>query len=148
VNASNIDQLIAEMDQLNLRVLVNLSGGSNPEQVKQKVDFIRSSKHPDRFRVFANVAWSGAGGPGWAEKAVADLEQSIRNGAIGLKIAKDLGMFAKTRKRSGCLLDRMKSTFYFTCSGLLPPLRFTSTRRFSWSISAISWSIFDAFTVV
>jgi hypothetical protein len=34
VNASNIDQLIAEMDQLNLRVLVNLSGGSNPEQVK------------------------------------------------------------------------------------------------------------------
>ena len=95
VNASNIDQLVREMDQLNLRVLVNLSGGSNPDAVKQKVDFIRASAHPDRFRVFANVAWNGAGGPGWAEKAVADLEQSIRNGAVGLKIAKDLGMFAR-----------------------------------------------------
>ena len=95
ITATNIDQLIGEMDQLNLRVLVNLSGGSGPAQVKQKVDFIRSSKYPDRFRVFANVTWNGAGGPGWAEKAVADLEQSIRNGAIGLKIAKDLGLRAK-----------------------------------------------------
>ena len=95
ITATNIDQLIGEMDELNLRVLVNLSGGSSPAQVKQKVDFIRSSKYPDRFRVFANVAWNGAGGPGWAEKAVADLEQSIRDGAIGLKIAKDLGLRAK-----------------------------------------------------
>ena len=105
VNAANIDQLIREMDELNLRVLVNLSGGSNPDAVKQKVDFIRASRHPDRFRVFANVAWNGAGGPGWAEKAVADLEQSIRNGAIGLKIAKDLGMFAKKADGSRLHVD-------------------------------------------
>ena len=95
ITAANIDQMIKEMDELGLRVLVNLSGGSNPDAVKQKVDFIRASPHPDRFRVLANVAWNGAGGAGWAEKAVADLEASIRNGAIGLKIAKDLGMFAK-----------------------------------------------------
>ena len=55
---------------------------------------------------------------------------------------------ANTRKRSGWPLARMKSTFCFTESGLLPPLRLTSTRRFSWSISAISWSMFEAFTVV
>lgn len=102
ITATNIDQLVGEMDQLNLRVLVNLSGGSSPAQVKQKVEFIRSSKHPDRFRVFANVAWNGAGGPGWAEKAVADLEQSIRDGAIGLKVFKDLGLHA--RKADGTRL--------------------------------------------
>jgi predicted TIM-barrel fold metal-dependent hydrolase len=95
VNANNIDQLIAEMDALNLRVLVNLSGGSDPAEVREKVDFIRSSAHPDRFRVFANVNWNGAGGEGWAEKAVADLEAAIRNGAVGLKIAKGLGLDAK-----------------------------------------------------
>jgi predicted TIM-barrel fold metal-dependent hydrolase len=93
--ADNIEQLITEMDALNLRVLNNLSGGSDPTAVKQKVDFIRASKYPDRFRVFANVEWNGAGGPGWAEKAVANLEQSVKNGAIGLKIAKGLGMQAK-----------------------------------------------------
>jgi len=93
--AATIEQLIKEMDALGLRVLVNLSGGVSPDAIKQKVDFIRGSKYPDRFRVFANVDWNGAGGPGWAEKAVANLEQSVRNGAIGLKIAKNLGMFAK-----------------------------------------------------
>ncbi len=102
ITAANIEQYIREMDELNLRVLVNLSGGSDPAQVKQKVDFIRSSAHPDRFRVFANVNWNGAGGPGWAERAVADLEASIRHGAIGLKIAKDLGL--RARKADGTRL--------------------------------------------
>ena len=31
ITAANIDQMIKEMDELNLRVLVNLSGGSDPE---------------------------------------------------------------------------------------------------------------------
>ena len=35
--------------------------------MKQKVDFIRASNYPDRFRVFANVDWDGAGGPGGRE---------------------------------------------------------------------------------
>jgi predicted TIM-barrel fold metal-dependent hydrolase len=87
-----IERLIGEMDAMNLRVLVNLSGGSDPAEIKKKVDYIRASPYADRFRVFANVEWDGAGGPGWAEKAVADLEQSIANGAIGLKIFKSLGL--------------------------------------------------------
>ena len=90
-----IDRLVSEMDAMGLRVLVNLSGGSEPEAVKQKVDFIRSSKHADRFAVFANVQWDGAGGAGWAEKAVGDLEAAVKHGAIGLKIAKNLGLRAK-----------------------------------------------------
>ena len=52
---------------MNVRVLVNLSGGS-PATIKQKIDFIRTSKYPDRFRVFANVDWDGADAPGWAER--------------------------------------------------------------------------------
>lgn len=98
-----IDRLVSEMDAMGLRVLVNLSGGSDPAAVKQKVDFIRSSKHADRFAVFANVQWDGAGGPGWAEKAVGDLEQAVKNGAVGLKIAKNLGISAK--KHDGSRLE-------------------------------------------
>ncbi len=90
-----IERLIGEMDAMGLQVLVNLTPGADPAVVKQKVDYIKASKYPDRFRVFANVIWNGAGGPGWTEKAVADLEASIKNGAIGLKIAKNLGLQAK-----------------------------------------------------
>jgi predicted TIM-barrel fold metal-dependent hydrolase len=92
IDASSLDQMIKDMDDNNLRLLVNLTGGADPAQVKTKVDFIRASKYPDRFRVFANVNWNGAGGAGWAEKAVADLEAAVKNGAIGLKIAKGLGL--------------------------------------------------------
>ena len=93
---------VKQMDALNLRVLVDLSGGTDPAVIKEKVDAIRNSQYADRFRVFANVNWEGAGGPGWKEKAMADLEQSVKNGAIGLKVFKELGL--RNRKADGSLL--------------------------------------------
>jgi predicted TIM-barrel fold metal-dependent hydrolase len=93
---------IKEMDALNLRVLVDLSGGADPRQIKAKVDAINASPYTDRFRVFANVNWDGAGGAGWKEKALADLRQSVKNGAIGLKVFKELGL--RNRKADGSRL--------------------------------------------
>jgi uncharacterized protein len=100
-NAANMPQRIAEMDALNLQVLVDLSGG-DAAAVKAKVDAINASPYKDRFRVFANVTWNGAGGPGWEEKALADLRQAVKNGAIGLKVFKGLGM--SDRKADGTRL--------------------------------------------
>ena len=94
ITPENIDQTIKEMDALNLRVLVNLSGGSG-DGLKQLVQTIRTSKYTNRFRVFANVNWNGAGGPGWKEKEGAALEQAFKDGAIGLKVAKNLGLSAR-----------------------------------------------------
>jgi predicted TIM-barrel fold metal-dependent hydrolase len=101
ITPENIDQTIKEMDALNLRVLVNLTGGSG-DGLKQLVQTIRTSKYADRFRVFANVNWNGAGGPGWKEKEIAALEQAFKDGAIGLKVAKNLGLSA--RKADGTRL--------------------------------------------
>jgi uncharacterized protein len=94
ITPENIESTIKEMDALNLRVLVNLTAGSG-DGLRQAVETIRTSKYPDRFRVFANVNWNGAGGPGWAEKEIAALEQAFKDGAIGLKVAKNLGLGAK-----------------------------------------------------
>ena len=104
VNAGNIERLIQEMDALNLRVLVNLSGGSG-DRLKQSVEFIRNSPHKDRFRLFANVAFEGAGAPGWSEKASMQLEEDIRNGAIGLKVYKSLGLHDKKADGSRLKID-------------------------------------------
>ena len=92
VTAQNMAQLIQEMDALNLRVLNNLSGGSGAE-LKARVDVIRASAHKNRFTVFANLDFRGYA-PGWGPKAAAQLEEDVRNGAIGLKIFKNLGMTA------------------------------------------------------
>jgi len=104
VGADNIDRLVQEMDALNLRVLVNLSGGSG-NQLKQNVEFIRNSPHKDRFRLFANVDFSGVGTPRWREEAVAELEAALKNGAIGLKIYKGLGLRDKKADGSRLKID-------------------------------------------
>ena len=100
-----LERLVGELDALNVRVLVNLSGGGSADAVGQKVDFIRSTRYADRFRVFANVDWQGAGGPGWAENAVAGLEAAVKRGAIGLKVFKNLGLTAKKADGSRLAVD-------------------------------------------
>jgi predicted TIM-barrel fold metal-dependent hydrolase len=97
-----IDQLLKEMDALNIRVLNNLSGGFG-SALKERVDYIRTTKYADRFTVFAN----GLDGfrdvePGYGRKATAQLEEDVRNGAIGFKIFKQTGM--DTLKKDGTRL--------------------------------------------
>jgi predicted TIM-barrel fold metal-dependent hydrolase len=104
ITPENIEQTVKEMDGLNLRVLVNLTAGTGAG-LKQSVDVIRNSPHRDRFRVFANVPWDGAGSPGWAEKAVAGLEEAVKSGAIGLKVLKNLGLSARKADGSRLKID-------------------------------------------
>lgn len=88
-----IDTLIAEMDAMNMAVIVNLSGGSGQTLANNIRAF--ESRHPGRVVTFANVDFSGIGTPGWAEKAVAQLRADVAAGAKGLKIYKNLGMDLK-----------------------------------------------------
>ncbi|SIS74001.1 Amidohydrolase [Zobellia uliginosa] len=90
MGASRLKSLVADMDALNEAVMVNLSGGSG-SGLAESVDNI-AQNYPNRFVVFANVDFDGAGKPGWTEKAVAQLEADIKNGAKGLKVFKSLGL--------------------------------------------------------
>jgi predicted TIM-barrel fold metal-dependent hydrolase len=94
-------RVVKGMDANNLQILVNLSGGSG-ERLKQGLAAIAASPYKDRMVLFANVDWSGAGTPGWAAKAAAQLEDDIRAGARGLKVFKDLGL--RIRKADGSRL--------------------------------------------
>jgi predicted TIM-barrel fold metal-dependent hydrolase len=98
----DVDRLVAEMDELNMAVMVNLSGGSG-DRLVQGVEAL--ARHPGRFATFANVSWSGVGEPGWAERAAAQLESDVRNGAVGLKVFKDLGMTATDTDRARIAVD-------------------------------------------
>lgn len=91
--AERIDRIVREMDELNLRILVNLSGRYG-ERLKSTVErFI--GRHPSRFAVFANLDFRGIGSPGWGERAARQLEVDVNNGASGLKFFKNFGMTVK-----------------------------------------------------
>lgn len=88
----DLGKLISEMDKLNMKVMVNLSGQSG-ESIKRSVNNIKEH-YPKRFIVFANVDFKRVGEQGWGEKAAKQLEEDVKNGANGLKIYKNLGFSA------------------------------------------------------
>ena len=90
MSPADVDRLVAEMDELNMAVMVNLSGGSGISLVDGLETM--AGRHPGRFVFFANINFFGVGEPGWGEAAAAQLEEDVRNGAAGLKIFKGLGM--------------------------------------------------------
>jgi predicted TIM-barrel fold metal-dependent hydrolase len=106
----DLSELVAAMDELNMAVMVNLSGrGFNRiEQPDGSFRFtLRDGSYlkraveaaaavaPGRFVVFTNLYLEGVGEPGWQERAIAELEADVANGARGLKIYKSLGMDTK-----------------------------------------------------
>ncbi len=90
MGTQDLSKLVADMDRLNLAIMVNLSGGSG-ERLQKAIDNVKTH-YPNRFAVFANVDFEGVGSPGWAEKAAAQLEADVAYGAKGLKIYKSLGL--------------------------------------------------------
>jgi predicted TIM-barrel fold metal-dependent hydrolase len=93
MGAQDLTGLVTEMDKLNLKVMVNLSGG-NGNGLKRMTDNVKEH-YPNRFIVFANVSFDRVGAPGWTEKAVRQLEEDVKNGANGLKVFKNLGFSVK-----------------------------------------------------
>jgi len=89
----DLSTLTIEMDKMNMKVMVNLSGGSGT----QLMNAVANAKQtqPGRFIVFSNVDFKGVGEPGWGEKAAKQLEDDVKNGANGLKIYKSLGFSVK-----------------------------------------------------
>lgn len=93
MGTQNLDGLIKDMDMLNMKVMVNLTGRGG-EELKKMITNIKGH-HPKRFIVFTNINFNGVGQAGWTENAVKQLEEDVKNGANGLKIFKNLGLSAK-----------------------------------------------------
>ncbi|MBM4193158.1 MAG: amidohydrolase [Gemmatimonadetes bacterium] len=98
-----LDSLKRFMDALNLGVMLvtdNISG----ERLKTLMANVNASPAmKDRIRIFTGVSFQGVGSPGWAERAVAQLEADVAVGAVGIgEIGKGFGL--STRKADGSLL--------------------------------------------
>jgi predicted TIM-barrel fold metal-dependent hydrolase len=91
-SAEGLDSLGRALDGLNVRMMVsadNLSG----DRLKNAIAAVRASaKMKDRVRILAGINFRGVG-PGWAEKAIAQLEADVAAGAVGVgEIGKGLGL--------------------------------------------------------
>lgn len=98
----DLKELTAEMDKLNMKVMVNLSGRgfrrtadggydiNDGDYLKKAIVNIRENA-PQRLIVFTNVSFVRVGEKDWTKNAVKQLEEDVKAGAQGLKIYKSLG---------------------------------------------------------
>jgi predicted TIM-barrel fold metal-dependent hydrolase len=100
-SVDGVASLIASLDSLNVRTIVvaeNLSG----ERLQRTVELVRRTPHKDRIQMLAGIDLRDVG-PGWAEKAVRQLEADLKAGAVGVgEISKGFGM--STTKADGTRL--------------------------------------------
>jgi predicted TIM-barrel fold metal-dependent hydrolase len=101
-SSESLAGLGAALDSLNIRLMIaadNISG----ERLKNTVAAIAASpRMKDRVRVLTGIDFRNVG-PGWAEKAVAQLEADVAAGAVGVgEVGKGLGM--SIRKADGSRL--------------------------------------------
>lgn len=91
-----VTQLLESLDEVDIRVYVDLDGGWGEDVLQRHLDRYKAAA-PERFLVFGGVDWSrwpeqGDGFPEWAANR---LRQQVAWGAQGLKIWKPFGLHVR-----------------------------------------------------
>ena len=103
-SAEGIASVVRAMDALNLRVFVSADNSSGDRLVRT-LQALNGSPHKDRFRVLAGIDFRDVG-PGWAARAVQQLEADIAAGAVGVgEVSKSFGLNTRTRDGSRLKVD-------------------------------------------
>ncbi|MBI3682713.1 MAG: amidohydrolase family protein [Acidobacteria bacterium] len=121
-----LDQLVRDMDDINMRLMVNLSGGSG-ERLRENVER-QKGKYQQRFAIFANISFENLDSPDYPDRAAAQIEQDVKNGAQGLKIFKNFGMDLKDSRGQRIPVDdpRFDKVFQMCARHKIPVLIHTA----------------------
>lgn len=93
-------EMVERMDRLNVKTVVILTGGWGNDL--QKIVDTMVKPYPGRFIVMTQIDWSKIDDPNFSQLMVQQLDDSVRRGARGLKILKELGL--GVRDKSGKLI--------------------------------------------
>ena len=96
-------QLVATMDRLNIKTIVILTGlwGDRLQAVIDRM----VKPYSGRFMVFTQLDWSKIDDPDFSQRMVRQIDDSVRRGARGLKILKELGLGVKDRSGKLVAID-------------------------------------------
>ncbi|MBL9080221.1 MAG: amidohydrolase [Planctomycetales bacterium] len=123
-----LDDFVRTMDAQNIALCVSLDGGLGTA-LDEHIAYLWP-KYRDRFVIFANVDWRGAGTaddpaswdcqrPDFARRTVAALEAAKAKGISGLKVFKDLGLVYKNPDGSFIRIDDPRWDAIWTACGRL-----------------------------
>jgi uncharacterized protein len=119
----DLAELGATLDSINVRLMV-VANNRSGDELKSTVAAVRESPQmKDRIRVLTGISFRDVG-PGWAERAIAQLEADVAAGAVGVgEIGKGFGQ--NTRKADGTRLaldDPALKPIWDACARLKLPV--------------------------
>ena len=104
-SAAGLATLGAELDALNVRLMVAANNVSGEALTRTVATIAASPGMKDRVRVLAGIDFRNVG-PGWAERAIAQLEADVAAGAVGVgEIGKGFGQTIRKADGSRLALD-------------------------------------------
>ncbi len=100
--AEGLERLGDQLDAIGVRVMIAANSFSGDDLASAVTAIAAAPRMQDRVRVLAGIRFDSVG-PGWADRAVAQLEADAARGAIGIgEVSKRLGL--STRKADGSRL--------------------------------------------
>jgi predicted TIM-barrel fold metal-dependent hydrolase len=95
-------ELVKAMDAVNLRTMVNLTGGAGEELAGAITAF--DLAHPGRFVSMTEPSWTRASEAGYAAWQADEIGRAKAAGAVGLKVLKTLGLYLRDGGPAGKLV--------------------------------------------
>jgi predicted TIM-barrel fold metal-dependent hydrolase len=117
------EELLAVMDRVNLRTMVNLTGGVG-RGLQDSIQRYQTA-HPGRFITFAEPRWNQANQPNYERDQALEIERAHQLGARGLKVLKTLGLYLREQITSGPLVaidDRRFDQMWEACAANSMPV--------------------------
>ena len=128
----DLSTLVSEMDSLNMAYLINLSGsglatffGKQDLMEKNLTSSIKNVKenYPKRFGVFFNINFNRIDDENFRRKTTILINDAVNQGAIGLKVYKNLGLNLRDSKGKRVPVDDERLSFIWEeCAKLNIPV--------------------------
>ena len=117
------ESVLPLMDRKNIRIMVNLTGGSGKGLEETVQRFQRP--HPDRFLTFTEPSWDHSNQPDYSKFQADEIEHAHKAGARGLKVLKTLGLYLRENISEGRLVkidDPRFDSMWDACGSLGMPV--------------------------
>jgi len=97
-----LDQIVQWMGELNVRTMVNSTGGNGANLKKTLEDL--PGQYPGRFLVLTEPNWERIAEPDYPQWQADEIARAKQAGAVGIKILKLLGLYLREKVTEGPLL--------------------------------------------
>ena len=129
----DLSDLVADMDSLNMGYMINLSGSGfgtfagNQDlmdiSLTKSIENVESQGLSNRFGVFVNVDFNKIDDEDFAENNVSIIKDAVKQGAIGLKVYKNLGLNLKDNSGARVKVDDKRlNSIWEVCGELKIPV--------------------------